>query len=68
MGSTQGTVSLCLLPSSDSDFALSINVDGLDYVLDCRNNDERVSCISVSPQKLPPDYGISASTSTRIRM
>ena len=43
MGITQRTVSLCLLPSSD--FAHSINVDGLDYVLDSGDNPERVSCI-----------------------
>ena len=66
MGITQGTVSLCLLPSSD--FAHSINVDGLDYVLDSRNNPERVSCVLVSLQRRLPDEDISASIFTRIRM
>lgn len=39
---TQSTVTLCVLHSSD--FVLSIKVDGLDHVLDSRNNPERVSC------------------------
>ena len=46
MGITQGapvSQALCSLPSSD--FAYSINVDGLQYVLDCRDNTERVCCI-----------------------
>jgi hypothetical protein len=41
MGNTQGTVSLCLLPSSD--FAHSIKIDGSAYVLDGGNDSQRVS-------------------------
>ena len=47
MGITQRTVYLCLLPSSD--FALCINVDGLDYVLGSRNileRESRILCLS----------------------
>jgi hypothetical protein len=41
MGNTQGTVSLCLLPSSD--FAHSIKINGLVYNLDSGYNSENVS-------------------------
>ena len=66
MGITQGTVFLCSLPSSD--FAHSINVDGLDYVLDTRNNPKRVSCILSLFLKSPPDHDKSASIFTKIKM
>lgn len=49
--STDGNYSrygfLCFLPSPES--AHSINVDGLDYVLDS-NDPERVSCLCLSPK------------------